>query len=131
LPAAKKKKKTPSEPEVPRHRLFAMAFARLYPALLNKVERKGRSKKELDQIICWLTGYTPAALQKQIKGDGDVEAFFDHSPAWNPASKLITGKVCGVRVEEVPDPLMRKVRQLDKLVDELAQGRAMEKILRQ
>jgi hypothetical protein len=129
LPA--KKKKTPSEPAAPRHRLFAMSFAKLYPALLNKVERKDRSKKELDHVICWLTGHTTTSLQKQIKGDGDVESFFNHSPAWNPASKLVTGTVCGVRVEDVPDPLMRRIRRLDKLVDELAKGKAMEKILRQ
>lgn len=133
MPAAKKAK-TATKPKTtaaaPRHRLFAMLFSKVYSALLNKVERKDRSKKELDQVICWLTGYTTAALQKKLKGDGDVESFFDQSPAWNPASKLITGTVCGVRVEEVPDPLMRRIRQLDKLVDELAQGKAMERILR-
>jgi hypothetical protein len=108
-----------------------MPFARIYTALLNKALRKGRTQKELDKIICWLTGYTPASLQKLINGEGDLESFFDGSPAYNPAAKLITGKVCGVRVEEVPDPLMRKVRQLDKLIDELAQGKNMERILRQ
>jgi hypothetical protein len=107
-----------------------MQFAKVYTALVNKAERKNRARKEVDQIICWLTGYTPGGLQKQIKGDGDVEAFFDQSPAFNPAAKLITGTVCGVRVEEVEDPLMRRIRQLDKLIDELAQGKAMEKILR-
>jgi hypothetical protein len=108
-----------------------MQFAKVYTALVNKAERKNRTRKEVDQIICWLTGYTPAGLQKQIKNDSDVEAFFDQSPAFNPASALIKGKVCGVRVEEVADPLMRRIRQLDKLIDELAQGKTLEKILRQ
>lgn len=114
-----------------RHRVFGMQFAKIYPALLNKVVRKGRTQKELDQVITWLTGYTTAALKKRIEGDADLGAFIDECPAFNPAAKLITGTVCGVRVEEVADPSMRKLRQLDKLVDELAQGKAMEKILRQ
>lgn len=115
----------------PRHRIFAMQFTKIYSALLNKVQRKGRAQQDLDKIICWLTGHTPASLQKWIKGDADLGAFFDQAPAYNPAAKLITGTVCGVRVEEVAEPSMRKVRQLDKLVDELAQGKALEKILRQ
>lgn len=117
--------------KAPRHRIFGMQFAKIYSALVNKAERKGRTGKEVDQIICWLTGYTAAGLRKHIKGDGDLESFFGQSPAYNPAAKLIKGTVCGVRVEEVPDPLMRRIRQLDKLIDELAQGKAMEKILRQ
>jgi hypothetical protein len=133
MPTAKKAKakaKSTGAP-APRHRIFGMQFAKIYSALVNKAERKQRTRKEVDQIMCWLTGYTPAALQKQIKGTGDLESFFDQSPAYNPRAKLITGTVCGVRVEEVEDPLMRRIRQLDKLVDELAQGKAMEKILRQ
>lgn len=126
-----KSKKSKTKAEVPRHRIFSMQFAKVYSALVHKAERKGRTQQEVEQIICWLTGYTPAALRKQIKGDGDVESFFEGSPAFNPAAKLINGVVCGVRVEEVEDPLMRKIRQLDKLIDELAQGKAMEKILRQ
>ena len=134
MPTAKKTKakaKVKAAVAAPRHRLFAYPFAKLYPLLLKKAERKNRSKKELDQIIRWLTGYTPPGLQKQIRGDGDVEAFFAGAPAFNPAAKLIKGTVCGVRVEDVEDPLMRKIRYLDKLVDELAQGRPLEKILRQ
>jgi hypothetical protein len=114
----------------PRHRVFSMQFAKIYPAWVNKVVRKGRTQKEADQVICWLTGYTPAGLQKHIKGDGDLGAFIDQCPAFNPKAKLITGVVCGVRVEEVAEPSMRKMRQLDKLIDELAHGKAMEKVLR-
>jgi hypothetical protein len=114
-----------------RHKIFSMQFSRIYPAWLNKIERKGRSRKDLDKIIGWLTGYTAAGLQKCIKGDGDVGSFFDNCPDFNPAAKLITGTVCGVRVEEVAEPSMRRMRQLDKLIDELAQGKTMEKILRQ
>jgi hypothetical protein len=125
MPTAKKKT------SAPRHRIFGMPFAKIHLALVNKAERKGRTSREVDQIICWLTGYTAAGLRKHIKGDADLETFFDQSPAYNPAAKLIRGTVCGVRVEEVEDPLMRRIRQLDKLIDELAQGKAMEKILRQ
>ncbi|MEO8313997.1 MAG: DUF2200 domain-containing protein [Pseudomonadota bacterium] len=115
----------------PRHRVFAYKFAKVYPLYVQKAERKNRTRKEVDQIICWLTGYTQAGLQKQIKGENDLAAFFAEAPAMNPKIKLIKGTVCGVRVEEVEDPLMRKMRYLDKLVDELAKGRPMEKILRQ
>ena len=118
-------------PDSSRHRIFGMPFAKIYPAWLNKVVRKNRTQKELDQVICWLTGYTAAGLCKQVSGDTSLGTFFDDAPAYNPAARLITGTVCGVRVEEVAEPSMRKVRQLDKLVDELAKGRAMEKILRQ
>jgi len=145
MATAKKSKKTPVKAKagakakpaakpaaVPaRHKVFSMQFSRIYPAWLNKVERKGRSQKDLDKIIRWLTGYTAAGLRKCIKGDGDVGSFFDNCPAFNPAARLITGTVCGVRVEEVAEPSMRRLRQLDKLIDELAQGKAMEKILRQ
>lgn len=117
--------------EPPRHRVFAYPFAKIYLLWLQKVERKNRTKKELDQVLRWLTGYTPAGLRAKVKGDGDLESFFASAPSFNPAAKLIKGKVCGVRVEDVEDPLMRKIRYADKLIDELAQGRAIQKILRQ
>jgi hypothetical protein len=113
-----------------KHRIFTMAFAKVYPALVNKAERKGRTKAEVDQIICWLTGYTQTGLQKQLKIGSTFEEFFAAAPRLNPKRSLVTGVVCGVRVEEVADPLMKKIRQLDKLVDDLAKGRPMEKILR-
>ena len=112
------------------HRVFKMPFAKVYPMYVQKAERKGRTKKEVDQIITWLTGYTGAALKKQIDKEADFETFFGSAPAMNPNVSLIQGVVCGVRVEEVDDPLMQKIRYLDKLVDELAKGRPMEKILR-
>jgi hypothetical protein len=108
-----------------------MPFSKVYPLYVQKAERKGRTKKEVDQIITWLTGYTAAALKKQIANNVDFETFFARAPSINPGVALITGVVCGVRVEEVEDPLMRNIRYLDKLVDELAQGKTMEKILRQ
>ena len=111
-------------------KVFAIKWASLYPMYLKKAQAKGRSQEELDQVIRWLTGYTAAGLRKQNAGDADLEAFFAQAPAFNPHAALITGTVCGVRVEEVEHPLMRKIRQLDKLVDELAKGKAMEKILR-
>jgi hypothetical protein len=107
-----------------------MPFSKVYPLYVKKAQRKARTKKEVDQIILWLTGYTPAALKKQIDKDVDFETFFARAPKINPAVSLIKGVVCGVRVEEVEDPLMRKIRYLDKLIDELAKGKAMEKILR-
>ena len=115
---------------MPSHRIFATEFAKVYPLYVQKAERKGRSKEEVDQVICWLTGYTPKGLQQQIERKSDFETFFAKAPAMNPNTSLITGTVCGVRVEDVDDPLMRKIRYLDKLVDELAKGKAMEKILR-
>lgn len=108
-----------------------MPFAAVYPAYVNKAERKGRPKNEVDQVICWLTGYDQAGLLRQIEQKVDIKTFFAQAPAMHPKSSLITGVVCGVRVEEVADPLMQKIRQLDKLVDELAKGRAIEKVLRQ
>jgi len=114
-----------------KHRVFAIKFASLYPLYVKKAERKNRTKKELDQIIRWLTGYTPAGLRRQIKQGNDLDTFWAQAPAIHPNSSLIKGVVCGVRVEDVEDPLMRKIRYLDKLIDELAKGRAMEKILRQ
>ena len=112
------------------HRIFKTPFAKVYPMYVQKAERKQRTKGEVDRIICWLTGYTPAALETQIKRETDFETFFADAPKLNPAVSLIKGVVCGVRVEEVEDPLMRKIRYLDKLIDELAKGKAMDKILR-
>ena len=116
---------------MPQHQIFAMKFAKVYPLYVQKAERKNRTKEEVDQIICWLTGYSQAGLQQQIKQESDFETFFAQAPAFNPQSSLIKGVVCGVRVEEIEDPLMRKIRYLDKLIDELAKGKAMAKILRQ
>ncbi len=107
-----------------------MIFGSVYPLYVAKGEKKGRTKKEVDKIICWLTGYTQKALEKQIKKQVTFETFFDEAPRMNPLRTLITGVVCGVRVEEVTEPLMREVRYLDKLIDELAKGKTMEKILR-
>jgi len=112
-------------------RVFAIKFASLYPLYVKKAESKKRTKKEVDQIIRWLTGYTQAGLQKQIKKEHDLETFFAQAPALHPNSALIKGVVCGIRVEEIEDPLMKKIRYLDKLIDELAKGKSMEKILRQ
>lgn len=112
------------------HRIFTTKFSSVYPLYVQKAERKGRTQAEVDQVIRWLTGYTQAGLQRQISREHDVETFFAQAPAMNPASACVTGLVCGVRVEEVADPLMRRIRILDKLVDELAKGKAMEKILR-
>ncbi len=117
-------------PPMPTHKIFKMSFASVYPLYVKKAERKGRTQKEVDQIILWLTGYTAAGLKNQIKAEVDFETFFAEAPKMNPKSSLITGNVCGVRVEEVADPLMKKIRLLDKLIDELAKGKAMEKILR-
>lgn len=113
-----------------RHRIFTTRFASVYPLYVAKAERKGRTKAEVDEIICWLTGYTPAALGQVLEAGTDFDAFFAQAPALHPNVTKITGVVCGVRVEEVADPLMQKIRYLDKLVDELAKGRAMAKILR-
>ena len=107
-----------------------MPFARVYPAYVKKAESKNRTQKEVDQIICWLTGYDFAGLKRQLKKEVAIKTFFAEAPAMNPKTSLITGVVCGVRVENVEDPLMRKIRFLDKLIDELAKGKAMEKILR-
>ncbi|HET9065698.1 MAG TPA: DUF2200 domain-containing protein [Gemmatimonadales bacterium] len=110
---------------MPPHRIFAMAFSRVYPLLVKKAERKGRTRAEVDTIIRWLTGYSQVGLQRQIDRDCDYETFFAEAPAMNPRSDLITGVVCGVRVEEIDDPVMQRIRQLDKLIDELAKGKAM------
>jgi hypothetical protein len=111
-------------------RVFAIKFAKVYPLYVQKAERKNRTQEEVDQIICWLTGYNQAGLQRQIEQENDLETFFSQAPAIHPNSSLIKGVVCGIRVEEIEDPLMRKIRYLDKLIDELAKGKAMEKILR-
>ena len=112
-------------------RVFAMKFAKVYPLYVQKAERKNRTKAEVDQVICWLTGYSPAKLQQQIEKEVDFRTFFAQAPAIHPNSSLIKGVVCGIRVEAIDDPLMQKIRYLDKLIDELAKGKAMEKILRQ
>ncbi len=116
---------------MPNNRVFGMKFSKVYPLYVQKAQRKNRTKEEVDQIICWLTGYDRAGLQQQIEQGNDLETFFAQSPRIHPNSALIKGVVCGVRVEEVEDPLMRKIRYLDKLIDELAKGKTMEKILRQ
>lgn len=113
-----------------KHRVFAIKFASVYPLYIQKAERKNRTKAEVDQIICWLTGYDQAGLRRQIKQENDLETFFAQAPGMHPNSALIKGVVCGVRVEEIADPLMQKIRYLDKLIDELAKGKTMEKILR-
>jgi hypothetical protein len=114
-----------------KHRIFTTTFASVYPLYVQKAERKNRTKAEVDQIICWLTGYSQAGLQQQIEQENDFETFFAQAPAIHPNSVLIKGVVCGVRVQEIEDPLMKKIRYLDKLIDELAQGKKMDKILRQ
>lgn len=115
---------------MPDHKVFKMKFSSVYPMYVQKAERKNRTKEEVDQIICWLTGYNRAGLEKQIKKENDFETFFAQAPAMNPNCSLIKGIVCGIRVEDIEDPLMQKIRYLDKLIDELAKGKAMEKILR-
>jgi hypothetical protein len=115
---------------MPKHRIFTTEFAKVYPLYVQKAERKNRTKEEVDEIICWLTGYTPSGLAEQIEHQTDFQTFFAQAPAIHPNVSLIKGVVCGVRVEEVEDPLMQKIRYLDKLIDELAKGKAMEKILR-
>jgi hypothetical protein len=116
--------------KMPKHRIFTTAFSKVYPLYVQKAERKDRTKDEVDQIIRWLTGYSQAGLEKQVKQQSDFETFFAQAPAIHPNTSLIKGVVCGVRVEEVEDPLMQKIRYLDKLIDELAKGKAMERILR-
>lgn len=108
-----------------------MSFASVYPHYVQKVEKKGRTKKELDEVICWLTGYSPKTLATQIKRNKDLETFFSEAPLLHPNADTITGTICGVRIQEIEHPLMRKIRCMDKLVDELAKGRPMAKVLRQ
>lgn len=112
------------------HRIPAMKFSSVYPLYVEKVERKNRTKDEVDQVICWLTGYSKAELQQQIEKKSSFAVFFAEAPAIHPNSALVRGVICGVRVEEIEDPLVRKVRYLDKLIDELAKGKALEKVLR-
>lgn len=113
-----------------KHRIFTMSVASVYPHYVTKAERKGRTKEEVDQIIRWLTGYDQEMLEEHLEKETDFETFFAEAPQLNPARSLIKGVVCGVRVEEIEDPTMREIRYLDKLIDELARGKAMEKILR-
>lgn len=112
-------------------KVFLMKFANIYPLYIQKAQRKNRTKQEVDQIICWLTGYDQVGLENQLKLGNDLATFFAQAPGFNPNSSLINGVVCGVRVEDIEDPLMQKIRYLDKLIDELAKGRPMGKVLRQ
>jgi hypothetical protein len=120
---------TPAE-GTKRHRIFTTSFASVYPHYVKKAEAKGRTKEEVDQVICWLTGYTPKALADQIEHRTDFETFFADAPQLHPNAAMITGSICGVKIQAIDDPLMRKIRYLDKLVDEVAKGRPMEKVLR-
>lgn len=113
-----------------KHRIYTLSVAKVYPLYIQKVKRKGHSKAEVDEIILWLTGYTKKGLEKELEKETDFETFFKKAPKLNPARKLITGVVCGMRVEEIKEKTMREIRYLDKLIDELARGKAMEKILR-
>ena len=115
---------------MPGHRIYSTSFASVYPLYVAKAEKKGRTKAELDRIISWHTGYGPDDLERILSDKTDFETFFAEAPALNPTRMLVTGLICGVRVEEIEEPLMREIRILDRLVDELAKGRTMEKILR-
>jgi hypothetical protein len=115
---------------MPNHRIYAMPVASVYPLYVQKAEKKGRTKAEVDEIIRWLTGHSQKSLEKELANKTGFESFFATAPKLNPARSLITGVICGVRVEEIEDETMRKIRYLDKLIDELARGKAMEKILR-
>jgi hypothetical protein len=118
--------KSPAKPP----RIYGMSFASVYPLYITKAEKKGRTKAEVDTVITWLTGYTQKKLEAQIKKMTDFTDFFGQAPKLNPNRSLITGVICGVRIEDIKDPLMKEIRYLDKLVDELAKGRPLEKILR-
>jgi hypothetical protein len=113
-----------------KHRAYTMSFATVYPLYVAKAEKKARTKTEVDEIIRWLTGYSQKKLEAQLKKQTDIETFIAEAPQLNPSRTLITGVVCGVRVEDIKEPIMREIRYLDKLIDELAKGKAMEKILR-
>ncbi len=113
-----------------KHRIFGMTFSSIYVLYLNKIERKDRTKDELDQVILWLTGYTQELLDNQIEKQVTFETFFDEAVQFNPRAELIKGSICGVKLDEIENPLMKKIRYLDKIVDELAKGRALEKVLR-
>jgi hypothetical protein len=121
----------PSAVATKKPRVFTMSFASVYPLYVQKAEKKGRTRGEVDEIIAWLTGYSGEVLQRAIDAKVDFESFFARAPRMNPKARLITGVVCGVRVEDIADPLMRKIRYLDKLIDELARGKKMASILRQ
>jgi hypothetical protein len=114
-----------------KHRIYTMSFASVYPHYVTKAERKGRTKAEVDQIICWLTGYAQEGLEAQLEKQTDFETFFAEAPQLNPSRVLVKGVICGVRVEDIEEPTMQAIRYLDKLIDELAKGKTMEKILRQ
>ncbi|HSA95907.1 MAG TPA: DUF2200 domain-containing protein [Acidobacteriota bacterium] len=114
----------------PQQRIYAMSFASVYPLYVAKAEKKGRTKTEIDEIIRWLTGYDQEGLAAQLEKQTDLETFFAKAPRPNPSRKLIKGVICGVRVEDIKEPMMREIRYMDKLIDELAKGKAMEKILR-
>ena len=113
-----------------KHPIYSMAFAKVYPMYVDKAEKKGRTKQEVDEVICWLTGYTQKQVESHIKKETNFEDFFKEAKNINPKRKLITGVVCGVRIEDIKEKTMREIRYLDKLIDELAKGKAMEKILR-
>jgi hypothetical protein len=113
-----------------KHRIYSMSFARVYPLYIAKAKKKGRTKAEVDEIICWLTGYSQAGLEQQVVAHADFETFFAQAPLLNPSRKLITGVICGVRVEDIEEPTMQEIRYLDKLIDELARGKATDNILR-
>ena len=115
---------------MPRKTIFDMSFAGVYPALIQKAEKKGRTRAEVYEVTAWLTGYTAEQIDAALASDTSYGAFLSDAPAYNPRAELITGKICGIQVETIEDPLMKRVRQLDKLVDELAKGKAMEKVLR-
>ncbi len=116
--------------EVKKHRIYTISFASVYPHYITKAEKKGRTKQEVDEIICWLTGYSQKGLDALIKNKTDIETFIGEAPRLNPSRSLIKGLICGIRVEDIKEPVMQEIRYLDKLIDELAKGRAMEKILR-
>ncbi|MEK5440924.1 MULTISPECIES: DUF2200 domain-containing protein [unclassified Fredinandcohnia] len=113
-----------------KHRIYTMSFAGVYPHYITKAEKKGRTKQEVDEIICWLTGYSQEELEAHLENKTNFEDLFAEAPKLNPSRALIKGVICGVRIEEIEDPLMKEVRYMDKLIDELAKGKAMEKILR-
>lgn len=113
-----------------KHKIYTMSVTSVYPHYITKAEKKGRTKEEVDQIIRWLTGYSQEEIEAQLEKETDFETFFEEAPRLNPSRKLITGVICGVRVEDIEEPTMQEIRYLDKMVDELAKGKAMEKILR-
>lgn len=113
-----------------KHKIYSMSVAKVYPYYVQKAEKKDRTKSEVDQIICWLTGYNEEELVEQLVRETDFETFFEKAPKMNPARHLIKGTICGVRVENIEEPIMQEIRYLDKLIDELAKGKTMEKILR-